>query len=101
LMIMHDQNLLKMCSVNKLITDLTPLELSNYPIKNGTNIHKYQTQVIPSYGQYLETFIGNGTTPVIEIKSRTPRTADTAIDKTAAEELLKQLKQADLKRNVV
>ncbi len=101
LMIMHDQNLLKMCGVNKLITDLTPLELSNYPIKNGTNIHKYQTQVIPSYGQYLETFIGNGTTPVIEIKSRTPRTADTAIDETAAEELLKQLKQADLKRNVV
>lgn len=101
LMIMHDENLLRMCGVNKRITELTPLELSNYPIKNGNNIHKYQAQAIPSYAQYLETFIGNGATPVIEIKSKTPRNADTAIDETAAEELLKQLQQANLRRNVI
>lgn len=94
LMIMHDENLAKMCGINKLITRLNPEELSHYPIINGNNIGKYGAQEIPSYERYLETFKGNSATPVIEIKGK-------PLTEVAAEELLKQLKEADLNRNAV
>lgn len=101
LMIMHDENLSRMCGVDKLITSLTPMELSNYPVKKGTNIKKYQVQPIPTYSQYLEVFKGNTVVPVIEIKSKSPRNETTAIDPAAADQLLTELQQADLGRKAV
>lgn len=92
LMILHDENLLRMCGVDRLITELTPEQIAQYPIRQGENIEKYGGALpIPSYHQYLKVLAGTEVIPVIEIKSKSPADQTNEISDWAAEELVKRL----------
>lgn len=92
LMILHDENLLRMCGVDKKITELSPQQISEYPVIKGANIQQYGGAVpIPSYDQYLDALAETGVIPVIEIKSKSPMDQSNVISDWAAEELVKRL----------
>ncbi len=91
-MVMHDENLKRMCGINVRITKLTRRELSEYPIIKGKNISQYGGELpIPTFEEYLELVSDSGVTPVIEMKSRVPENEENALSSEAAERLTKLL----------
>lgn len=66
--ISHDDTLMRMCGVDKNISDLTYEEIKQYPIINGPNASSYQNNIIPTLEQYLQCCNKYSVTPVIEIK---------------------------------
>lgn len=102
LMIMHDESLHRMCGVNKQITQLDRTQLAEYPVIRGNNIDYYGGKLsIPSYEEYLDLFSGQDTIPIIEIKSKKPRTEKNAISDKAAGKVLRLLAERGLDRRVV
>lgn len=85
LMVMHDENLSRMCGINVRITRLTRGELAEYPIIRGKNIDRYGGALpIPTFEEYLEIMAGSAAIPVIEIKSREPENEENAISEETA-----------------
>ncbi|MBQ6150463.1 MAG: hypothetical protein IJJ03_02285 [Mogibacterium sp.] len=72
LLVMHDENIRRMCGVNKSIRDVTRKDLDNYTIVSGKNAGKYPGQKIPTADEALSTIweYSNGAVPVIELKHR-------------------------------
>lgn len=68
----HDDNLMRMCGVNKKISDMTLDEIRSYKIISGNNYNLYandeNASKIPTLKEYLEVCKNNGITPMIEIK---------------------------------
>lgn len=94
LMVMHDENLSRMCGINVRITKLTRSELSEYPITRGKNIARYGGAVrIPCFEEYLDVLKTGGAIPVIEVKSREPEDEHNAIPGETAEHLMRLLYQ--------
>lgn len=72
LLVMHDDNIQRMCGVDKDIRKITRATRTKYTIKSGANVKKYKGQKIPTAGQALSTIwkYSNGAIPVIELKHR-------------------------------
>ncbi|MCI7302217.1 MAG: glycerophosphodiester phosphodiesterase family protein [Clostridiales Family XIII bacterium] len=88
LMIMHDENLSRMCGVNVRITKLTKSELAEYPIIRGKNIGKYGGSLpIPTFEDYLQILETTEAIPIVEIKSREPENEENAISEETARHL--------------
>lgn len=70
--VFHDENLMRMCGVDKNISDLTLEEIKSYTIISGNKHELYKNDVnasyIPTFVEYLQTCKNNGITPMIEIK---------------------------------
>ena len=77
LLVMHDDNIQRMCGVNKDIRKIGRKTLGRYTIKSGNNISKYKGQKIPTVEQALDTICkySKGAIPVIELKHRLSRRA--------------------------
>lgn len=69
LMILHDENLKRMCGVNIRIGSASPQEIKKYPIKNGSHIKAFQGLTIPFFEDYLRILSAAGAMPMIEIKA--------------------------------
>lgn len=92
LMIMHDENLSRMCGVNQSITALTPGELEKIPVIKGKGISLYGGNLkIPSLKEYLTLFRGNQVSPVIELKSKNPANEKNAMSKDSLLRILELL----------
>lgn len=72
LLVMHDENIRRMCGVSKNIRNITRANLDKYTIRSGKNVKKYKGQKIPTLEQTLDTIYtnSNGAIPVIELKHR-------------------------------
>lgn len=70
--ISHDGNLLRMCGVNKKISDLTLAEIKSIPIKTGANYDLYKNDksatTIPTLKEYLAVCNMYNVIPMIEVK---------------------------------
>ena len=66
--IMHDESLLRMCGVDKKISDITFEELRTYPIVTGMNLDKYEKLYVPTLEEFIECCNKYNCRPVIEIK---------------------------------
>ena len=77
LLVMHDQNIYKMCGVNRDIRKIGRNTLKKYRIRNGYNISKYKGLRIPTAEQALDAIYDNsrGAIPVIELKHRLSKRA--------------------------
>lgn len=68
----HDGNLLRMCGVNKDISDLTLAEIKKCPIISGSNYNLYKddnnAKYMPTLSEYLNVCKNNNIVPMIEIK---------------------------------
>lgn len=92
LMILHDENLSRMCGVNVRITKLTRSELAEYPLIRGKNIDKYGGALpIPTFEEYLQILKTAPVIPVVEIKSREPEDEGNSISEETAKYLTKLL----------
>ena len=72
LLVMHDENIRRMCGVNKNIRKITRKSLGRYTIKSGSHVGRYKDLNIPTAEQALDTIWKNskGAIPVIELKHR-------------------------------
>ena len=72
LLVMHDENIKRMCGVNKSIRSITRANRTKYNIKSGNNIKKYHDVKIPTLKLALNAIWNNsaGAIPVIELKHR-------------------------------
>ena len=72
LLVMHDENIKRMCGVNKSIRSITRANRKNYTIKSGKNIKNYKGLKIPTAELALSTIWKHtdGAIPVIELKHR-------------------------------
>jgi glycerophosphoryl diester phosphodiesterase len=72
LLVMHDENIKRMCGVNKSIRSITRANRTKYKIKSGNNIRKYKNVVIPTADMALKAIWdnSNGAIPVIELKHK-------------------------------
>ena len=77
LLVMHDENIKRMCGVNKSIRSITRANRKKYTIKSGANVRKYSGQKIPTVNQALKRIYkySNGAIPVIELKHRLSKRA--------------------------
>ena len=77
LLVMHDQNLYKMCGVSKDIRTISRSRLKKYRIRNGYNVNDYKWLRIPTVGRALDAIYDNsrGAVPVIELKHRLSKRA--------------------------
>lgn len=77
LLVMHDENIKRMCGVSKNIRKITRKTRKKYTIKAGNNVKKYSDQKIPTVNQALNTIWNNsaGAVPVIELKHRLSKRA--------------------------
>jgi len=77
LLVMHDDNIKRMCDVSRIIKKISRKTLDKYTIKHGSNISKYKGQKIPTSDQALDTIYSNskGAIPVIELKERLSKRA--------------------------
>ena len=67
--VMHDDNLARMCGYNVKIEALTLEEIKEYPIIAGEKISSYPELQVPSLEEYLAVMAGNSKVhPVIELK---------------------------------
>lgn len=72
LLVMHDENIKRMCGVSKNIKKITRANRKKYTIKSGRNIKKYKGLKIPTVRYALDAIWNNsnGAIPVIELKER-------------------------------
>ena len=72
LLVMHDENIKRMCGVNKSIRNIKRANRKKYKIKNGNNLKKYTDLEIPTAEQALNQIrkYSKGAIPVIELKHR-------------------------------
>lgn len=89
LMILHDENLRRMCGRNLLITKLDPEEIRSYPVAWGNHIKESGPIRIPFYEEYLRLMAKSGRIPFIEIKAG--ETEKSRISDAGAKLLMKQL----------
>ena len=77
LLVMHDENIKRMCGVNKSIKKITRANRKRYTIKSGRNIKKYKGLKIPTVKYALDAIWknSNGAIPVIELKERLSKRA--------------------------
>ncbi len=77
LLVMHDENIKRMCGVSKGIRNITRANRSRYSIIRGSNIKKYRGQNIPTFDEAIEVIYENskGAIPVIELKHRLSKRA--------------------------
>lgn len=68
IVIMHDASLLRMCGVDKKISDLTLQELRQYPIIAGSNASQYENNYVPTIDEFIACCNRYMLIPVIEIK---------------------------------
>jgi glycerophosphoryl diester phosphodiesterase len=95
-MLMHDQNLLRMCGVPGLIDTLSPPELADIRVVNGNGSAAYpEGLAIPALGEFLDLFVGNNLVPILDIKPGTTNPA-LALSEAGAKELLHQLDERGL-----
>lgn len=67
--VMHDDNLARMCGYNVKIEALTLKEIKEFPIIAGAKISSYPGLQVPSLEEYLAVMAGNSKVhPVIELK---------------------------------
>ncbi len=69
LVISHDASLLRMCGVDRQISDLTLKQIRRYRIISGNGAEKYQNLKIPTLEEYLKVCNQYKCTPVIEVKT--------------------------------
>ncbi|MDF2698703.1 MAG: hypothetical protein K0Q49_259 [Haloplasmataceae bacterium] len=67
--VFHDSTLERMTGNNKLITDLTALELNEVKIISGNNIQNYVNVKIPLLNELLELCSKSNLVPIVEIKT--------------------------------
>lgn len=72
LLVMHDDNIRRMCGVNKKVQRISRKNLDDYTIFAGKNVSMYPDQKIPTADQAIEAIYenSNGAIPVIELKHR-------------------------------
>lgn len=72
LLVMHDDNIRRMCGVNKNIRSISRADLDKYTIIAGKKVSKYPGQKIPTSEQAIDAIYrnSNGAIPVIELKHR-------------------------------
>lgn len=72
LLVMHDENIQRMCGVNKSIRKITRKSLGKYTIISGSKVNKYPNLKIPTADEALRTIWENSSRaiPVIELKHR-------------------------------
>jgi len=72
LLVMHDENIRRMCGVNRNIRKITRKSLGRYTIKSGSHVSRYKDLKIPTAEQALDTIWKNSKVaiPVIELKHR-------------------------------
>ena len=72
LLVMHDENIKRMCRVNKSVKKITRSNRKKYTIRSGNNIKKYKGLKIPTLKYALDAIYNNskGAIPVIELKER-------------------------------
>ena len=89
LLVMHDQNIIRMCGRSVDIRSISRKTLRNYRIISGAKISKYPGQRIPTADQAIDTIYNysRGAIPVIELKHR--------LSKRALKYLLKYLDGCD------
>lgn len=77
LLVMHDDNIKRMCGVSKNIRKITRASRTKYTIKRGSNIKKYKGLKIPTVRYALDAIWNNsnGAIPVIELKERLSKRA--------------------------
>lgn len=68
IVVSHDASLLRMCGVDKNISDLTLKEVKKYPIISGSNASKYKKNYTPTLDEYIECCNRYMMIPVVEIK---------------------------------
>ena len=89
LLVMHDQNISRMCGVSADIRKISRSRLRKYRIRYGNKVSKYPGQSIPTADQAIDTIYNysRGAIPVIELKHR--------LSKRALKYLLKYLDGCD------
>ena len=77
LLVMHDENIRRMCGVSKNVRKISRKTLGRYTIRSGNNVSKYRGQKIPTVEESLDTIYkySNGAVPVIELKHRLSKRA--------------------------
>lgn len=77
LLVMHDEDISRMCGVDVNIHDITRDDLNNYTIINGRNVNTYSNEKIPTLEQAVDTIYtySKGAIPVIELKERLSKRA--------------------------
>ncbi|MDY0295444.1 MAG: glycerophosphodiester phosphodiesterase family protein [Acholeplasmataceae bacterium] len=66
--VMHDNNLNRMCNVDKNIKDLTLKEIKKFKIKSGNHVNLYNKEKIPTFEEYLDVCSFYDKVAVIEVK---------------------------------
>jgi len=89
ILVMHDQNISRMCGVSADIRKINRSRLKRYRIRYGNNVSQYKGQRIPTVEKAIDTIYNNskGAIPVIELKHR--------LSKRALKYLLKYLDGCD------
>lgn len=77
LLVMHDENIKRMCGVSRNIRKISRKTLGRYTIRSGNKVSKYNNQKIPTAEQALDTIFkySKGAIPVIELKHRLSKRA--------------------------
>ena len=72
LLVMHDENIKRMCGVSKNVRNITRASRKKYTIKSGKNIKNYKSLKIPTAELALNKIwkYSEGAIPVIELKHR-------------------------------
>ena len=72
LLVMHDENIKRMCGVSKNVRKITRASRKKYTIKSGKNIKNYKSLKIPTAELALNKIwkYSEGAIPVIELKHR-------------------------------
>ena len=72
LLVMHDENISRMCGVSKSVRDIDRSTLGKYTIINGNNISKYSGQTVPTVNEALDSIWSTrkNAVPIIELKHR-------------------------------
>lgn len=68
LIIMHDNNLFRMCGIDKYISEVTFEEIRQYDVIYGVNANKYPNNKIPTLDEFIACCNKYNCTPVVEIK---------------------------------
>lgn len=87
-LVMHDENIKRMCGVNKKITDITLEKKNDYPIVNGNGNDPDEEYIIPSLEEFIDTVKDSHLEIIIEVK-----TSDSSITESGAWSLINTLKE--------
>lgn len=70
LIVMHDEDMLRMCGRRTRVTSINRASLAGYTIINGNNVSLYKRQYVPTLKQALDTIYAGSAhaVPVIELK---------------------------------